>query len=123
MPEPPLTILSSSSSHLSKSIGLDIDGQLSYYLEQLNLLLPQMHLQWLNTKTCFALIDVNPVGGSYQVLAQASTQQQMIENAAVLVRALKRGISYVEAIENKKQYADVMAELTTEEEEEEIQEP
>jgi hypothetical protein len=69
---------------------LDIDGQLSYYLEQLNLLLPQMHLQWLNTKTCFALIDVNPVGGSYQVLAQASTQQQMIENAAVLVRVLKR---------------------------------
>lgn len=35
-------------------------------------------------------------------------------------RALKTGISYAEAIENKKQYADVMAELT---EEEENQEP
>jgi hypothetical protein len=36
----------------------------------------------------------------------------------VMASALKRGISYVEAIENKKQYADVMAELTKEEEEE-----
>jgi hypothetical protein len=49
-----------------------------------------MHLQWLNTKANFALIDVNPVGRSYQVLAQARTQEQMIENAAVLVRVLKR---------------------------------
>jgi hypothetical protein len=69
---------------------LDIDRQLNYYLEQLNLLLPKMHLQWLNTKANFALIDVNPVGRSYQVLAQARTQEQMIENAAVLVRGLKR---------------------------------
>ena len=29
--------------------------------------------------------------------------------------ALQRGISYLEAVENKKQYADVMAELTQEE--------
>jgi hypothetical protein len=33
--------------------------------------------------------------------------------------ALQRGISYLEAVENKKQYADVMAELTKEEEEQE----
>jgi hypothetical protein len=49
-----------------------------------------MHLQWLNTNSIVALIDVNPVNGKYQVLAQASTQastqEQMIENAAVLVR-------------------------------------
>jgi hypothetical protein len=38
----------------------------------------------------FALIDINPVNGKYQVLAQSSTQGQMIENAAVLVRVLKR---------------------------------
>jgi hypothetical protein len=62
---------------------LDIDSQLNYYLEQLNLLLPHMHLQWLNTKASFALIDVNPVSGSYQVLAQASTREEMIENAVV----------------------------------------
>jgi hypothetical protein len=37
----------------------------------------------------------------------------------VMRSALKRGISYVEAVENKKQYADVMAELTEEEEEQE----
>jgi hypothetical protein len=53
-----------------------------------------MHLQWLfnnnNTKATVALIDVNPVGGSYQVLAQTRTQEQMIENAAVLVRVLRR---------------------------------
>ena len=50
-----------------------------------------MHLQWLiNNKATVALIDVNPVGGSYQVLAHASTQEQMIENAAVLVRVLRR---------------------------------
>jgi hypothetical protein len=42
-----------------------------------------MHLQWLNTKASFALIDVNPVSGSYQVLAQASTREEMIENAVV----------------------------------------
>ena len=60
-------------------MGID-DSQLNYYLEQLNLLLPQMHLQWLNnTKASFDLIDVNPVGGSYQVLAQAATQEQMVE--------------------------------------------
>ena len=49
-----------------------------------------MHLQWLSTKSTVALIDVNPVSGKYQMLAQANTQQQMIENAAVLVRVLKR---------------------------------
>jgi hypothetical protein len=49
-----------------------------------------MHLQWLNTKASFALIDITPVNGKYQVLAQASTQEQMIENAAVLVHVLKR---------------------------------
>jgi hypothetical protein len=41
-----------------------------------------MHLQWLfnnNTKATVALIDVNPVGGSYQVLAQSTTEEQMIE--------------------------------------------
>ena len=37
----------------------------------------------------------------------------------VMRSALKRGISYIEAVENKKQYADVMAELTEEEEEQE----
>jgi hypothetical protein len=31
--------------------------------------------------------------------------------------AIKRGISYREALKNKQQYADVMAELTQEEEE------
>ncbi len=36
--------------------------------------------------------------------------------------ALQRGISYLEAVENKKQYADVMAELTEEEEEEAAEE-
>jgi hypothetical protein len=75
---------------LSKRRGLDIDSKLNYYLEQLNLLLPNMHLQWLSTKSTVALIDVSPVNGSYQVLAQASAQEQMIENAAVLVRVLKR---------------------------------
>jgi hypothetical protein len=38
----------------------------------------------------FTLIDVSPVGGKYQVLAPASTQEQMIENAVVLVRVLRR---------------------------------
>lgn len=55
-----------------------------------SLLLPDMHLQWLNIKSTVALIDVNPISGKYQVLAQASTQQEMIENAAVLVCVLKR---------------------------------
>jgi hypothetical protein len=61
-----------SSSSPAKKRGLDINSQLNYYLEQLNLLLPDMHLQWLfnNTKATVALIDVNPVGRSYQVLAQ-----------------------------------------------------
>jgi hypothetical protein len=86
---------------------LDDNSQLNYYLEQLNLLLPNMHLQWLNTKASFALIDVNPVGGSYQVLAQASTQEQMIENAAVLVRVLRRAHAsrfkkYQEKLEREK---------------------
>jgi hypothetical protein len=34
----------------------------------------------------------------------------------VMASALQRGISYFEAVEDKKQYADVMAELTQEEE-------
>ena len=37
----------------------------------------------------------------------------------VMRSTLKRGMFYVEAVENKKQYADVMAELTEEEEEQE----
>lgn len=49
-----------------------------------------MHLQWLNTNSIVALIDVNPVNGKYQVLAQPSTREQMIENAAVLVRLLRQ---------------------------------
>jgi hypothetical protein len=48
-----------------------------------------MHLQWLNSKATVALIDVNPIGGTYHVLAQTRTQEQMVENAAVLVRVLK----------------------------------
>ena len=89
---------------------MDIDdSQLNYYLEQLNLLLPNMHLQWLinNTKATVALIDVNPIGGTYQVLAQTGTQEQMIENAAVLVRVLKRAHAsrfkkYQEKLEREK---------------------
>jgi hypothetical protein len=87
---------------------LDIDSQLNYYLEQLNLLLPNMHLQWLNnTKASFALIDVNPVSEKYQVLAQATTQEQMVENAAVLVRVLRRAHAsrfkkYQEKLEQEK---------------------
>jgi hypothetical protein len=66
-----------------------------------------MHLQWLNTNSIVALIDVNPVNGKYQVLAQASTQEQMIENAAVLVRVLKRAHAsrfkkYQEKLEREK---------------------
>ena len=66
-----------------------------------------MHLQWLNMKNTVGLIDVNPVGGSYQVLAQASTQEQMIENAAVLVRVLRRAHAsrfkkYQEKLEQEK---------------------
>jgi hypothetical protein len=66
-----------------------------------------MHLQWLiNTNATVALIDVNPVGGSYQMLAKASTQEQMIENAAVLVRVLRRAHAsrfkkYQEKLERK----------------------
>jgi hypothetical protein len=41
----------------------------------------------------------------------------------VMASALKRGISYVEALEDKERYCDVMVELTEEEEEEENQEP
>ena len=102
-----LTILGSTSPH--KKRGLDIDSELNYYLEQLNLLLPNMHLQWVfnNTKATVALIDVNPVGGSYQVLAQSTTEEQMIENAAVLVRVLKRAHAsrfkkYQEKLEREK---------------------
>ncbi len=69
-----------------------------------------MHLQWLNnnTQTKIALIDINPVNGKYQVLAQANTQQQMIENVAVLVRVLKRAhasrfIKYQEKLEKEKE--------------------
>lgn len=36
----------------------------------------------------------------------------------VMASALQRGISYREALKNKMQYADLMAELTEEEEEE-----
>ncbi len=66
-----------------------------------------MHLQWLNTNAKIALIDVNPVGGSYQVLAQASTPEQIIENAAVLVRVQKRAHAsrfkkYQQALEGEK---------------------
>ena len=85
------------------------DSELNYYLEQLDLLLPNMHLQWLNTKEAkIALIDVNPVSGSYQALAQASSREQMIENAAVLVRVLKRSHAsrfkkYQEKLEREKE--------------------
>jgi hypothetical protein len=74
-----LTISSSSSP--SRKRGVDIEGQLNYKLEELNLLLPSMHLQWLKTNDTIALIDVNPVTGTYHVLAQSRTQEQMIENA------------------------------------------
>jgi hypothetical protein len=67
-----------------------------------------MHLQWLiNTNASVALVDVNPVTGSYHVLVQASTQEQMMENAAVLVRVLKRAHAsrfkkYQEKLEREK---------------------
>ena len=69
-----------------------------------------MHLQWLinkNAKATVALIDVNPVGGSYQVLAQARTQEQMVESAAVLIRVLRRAHAsrfkkYQEKLEREK---------------------
>jgi len=88
-------------------LGTDVDSQLNYYLEQLNLLLPHMHLQWLNTNAKVILIDVNPLGGSYHVLAQARTQKHMVENAAVLVRVLKRAHAsrfkkYQEKLEREK---------------------
>jgi len=84
-----LTILSSCLP--SRKRGLDIEGQLNYKLEELNLLLPpSIHLQWLKTNDTIALIDVNPVTGTYHVLAESRTQEQMIENAAVLIRVLKR---------------------------------
>lgn len=41
-----------------------------------------MHLQWLRTKASVALIDVNPVSGTYHVLAHTTTREQMVENAA-----------------------------------------
>jgi hypothetical protein len=87
-----LTILSSSSpSSSSKRRELGIDSQLNYELEELNLLLPNMHLQWLiNTNATVALVDVNPVKGTYHVLAQTTTREQMVENAAVLIRVLRR---------------------------------
>jgi hypothetical protein len=100
-----LTILSSSSPLKKK--GLDIEGQLNYELQELNLLLPSMHLQWLKTNDTIALIDVNPVTGTYHVLAQSRTQEQMIENAAVLVRVLRRAHAsrfrkYQEKLESEK---------------------
>jgi len=66
-----------------------------------------MHLQWLNTNATFALVDVNPVTGSYHVLAQARTQEQMVESAAVLVRVLRRAHAsrfkkYQEKLEREK---------------------
>jgi hypothetical protein len=66
-----------------------------------------MHLQWLNTNTKVALIDLNPVTGAYHVLAQASTQEQMAQNAVVLVRVLKRAHAnrfkkYQERLEREK---------------------
>jgi hypothetical protein len=82
-----LTILSSSSP--SRERGVDIKGQLNYKLEELNLLLPSMDLQWLKTNDTIALIDVNPITRTYHVLAQSRTQEQMIENAAALIRVLK----------------------------------
>jgi hypothetical protein len=84
-----LTVLSSSSP--SRKRGLDIEGQLNDKLQELNLLLPpSMHLQWLKTNDTIALIDVNPVTGTYDVLAQTRMREQMTENAAVLIRVLKR---------------------------------
>jgi hypothetical protein len=86
---------------------LDIDAQLDYELEELNLLLPTMRLQWLNTNASFALVDVNPVSGTYHVLAQTTTREQMLENAAVLVRVLRRAHAsrfkkYQEKLEREK---------------------
>ena len=49
-----------------------------------------MHLQWLNTNAIVALIDANSVSGTYHVLAKTRTREQMIENAAFLIRVLKR---------------------------------
>jgi hypothetical protein len=100
-----LTILSSCLP--SRKRGLDIAGQLNYKLEELNLLLPSMHLQWLKTNDTIALIDVNPVTGTYHVLAQSRTQEQMVENAAVLVRVLRRAHAsrfkkYQEKLEREK---------------------
>ena len=43
----------------------------------------------IKTNDTIALIDVNPVTGTYHLLAQSRTQEQMIENAAVLIRVLK----------------------------------
>jgi hypothetical protein len=100
-----LTILSSCLP--SRKRGLDIAGQLNYKLEELNLLLPSMHLQWLKTNDTIAIIDVNPITGTYHVLAQSGTQEQMVENAAVLVRVLRRAHAsrfkkYQEKLEREK---------------------
>jgi len=86
---------------------VDTDDQLIDKLQELNLLLPSMHLQWLKTNDTIALIDVNPVTGTYHVLAQSRTQEQMIENAAVLIRVLKRAHAsrfkkYQEKLEREK---------------------
>ncbi|HKH86358.1 MAG TPA: hypothetical protein VKA40_07390 [Nitrososphaera sp.] len=86
---------------------MDTDDQLIDKLQELNLLLPSMHLQWLKTNDTIALIDVNPVTGTYHVLAQSRTQEQMIENAAVLIRVLKRAHAsrfkkYQEKLEREK---------------------
>lgn len=87
--------------------GLNADSQLNYELEELNLLLPSMHLQWLNSNSTVALINVNPVSGTYHVLAQSRTREQMVENAAVLVRVLRRAHAsrfkkYQEELEHEK---------------------
>jgi hypothetical protein len=64
--------------------GLDIERQLNYKLQELNLLLPpSMHLQWLKTNATIALIDVNPVTRTCHMLAQTTTREQMSDNDAI----------------------------------------
>ncbi len=50
------------------------------------------------------------------------TTRRIIFFPDTMKSALERGISYLEAVQNKKQYADVMAELTAEDDEEEEKE-
>ena len=67
-----------------KRRGLDIERQLNYKLQELNLLLPpSMHLQWLKTNATIALIDVNPVTRTCHMLAQTTTREQMSDNDAI----------------------------------------